>query len=487
MAMYEAWISHWAQRNPDSIAVVAPGGAVRYAEFDGLINKTAARLAALGLPAGGRVAVHVPDEYVHWLLLLALDRLGLGSASVGMVRPDNPLLAAIKPSLVLSVNKGQPGTLEVSAAWLEEVRQMPPTGRPARRGELDKETVRFFSSSGTTGTPKTMALSRAQVAARVETQRMSGGIGAASRGCVLFGPGTSGGYTWPLAFWLAGGSVVLNMIYSASIAEALARTQPTHLYIAIGTLVDLVRGPKAIASPLPSMTVYTVGSALPRALADEARRKLSPNIGVAYGTTEVAGVAAASPAVMQQHESTVGHVLPGEAVEAVDADGKVVPPGAIGLLRIRTRGMISGYLDEDPRQAAASAVRDGWFYPDDLGSVSADGLVTLHGRASELLNIGGNKYAPQALEELALTCAGIRDAAAFSVPDKLGVETPWIAVVRGEDHKPGELVGKLKARWPQLGELQVVTTPAIPRNQMGKIDRLKLREQGMGMVARAAG
>jgi acyl-CoA synthetase (AMP-forming)/AMP-acid ligase II len=304
----------------------------------------------------------------------------------------------------------------------------------------------------------------------------------ASRGCVLFGPGTSGGYTWPLACWMAGGSVVLNMIYSASIAEALARTQPTHLYIAIGTLVDLVRGPKAIAAPLPSMMVYAVGSTLPRALADEARRKLSPNIGSAYGTTEVAGVAAASPAVLQQHEGTVGHVLPHAEVQAVDGAGKVVAPGALGQLRIRTTGMATGYLGNE-QGGAASPLRDGWFYSDDLGSVSADGLVILHGRASELLNIGGNKYAPETLEEVALSCAGIRDAAAFSVPDRLGVETPWIAVVRGEDHRPGELVGKLQARWPQLGNLEVVTTAAIPRNQMGKIDRLKLREQGIAMVA----
>ena len=478
--MYEEWISHWAQRNPDGIAVVTPGAAIRYAEFDGLIDKTAAHLAAHGLSAGARVAVHVPDEYVHWILLMALDRLGVGSATVGTLRPDNLFLATIKPSLILTVEKGRPGTLEISAAWLEEVRRMAPTGRPARRGKPD-DIVRFFSSSGTTGTPKTIALMRAQVAARVAAQRLSGGFGGTSRGCVLFGPGTNGGYTWPLAIWLAGGSVVLNMIYSRSIAEALARTQPTHLYIAIGTLVDLVRGPNAIATPLPNMMVYAVGSTLPRALADEARRKLSPNIGSSYGTTEVAGVAAASPAVLQQHEGTVGHVLPPAEVEAVDSAGRVVAPGAIGQLRIRTVGMATGYLGGEP--GAPSPLRDGWFYSDDLGSVSADGLVILHGRAGELLNIGGNKYAPQALEELALTCAGIRDAAAFSVPDKLGVETPWIAVVRGDDHRPGELVGKLKARWPQLGELQVVATTAIPRNQMGKIDRLKLREQGIAMAA----
>src|SRR5258708_4819738 len=435
--MYEEWVSHWAKRRPDGIAAILPAGPVRYGEFDGQINKVARRLQAPALPPGSRVAVHVADEYVHWLLLLALDRLGLASATVGMLRPDNPLLAAVRPALVLTTEKGRPGTLEISTEWLDETRRLPPCGRPERERRPD-EIVRFFSSSGTTGRPKTMALTRAQVAARVAGQQISGGMGGggSTRGCVLFGPGTSGGYTWPLAFWSVGGSVVLNLIHTRSKAESLARIKPSHLYVAIGTLLELVRGPSAMATPLPSMEVYVTGSALPRALADEARRKLSSNIGVAYSTTEVAGVTAASPAVLLQHEDTVGHVLPHAEVEAVDGEGRGLPPGPAGLLRMRTAGLITSYLDGADK-GAASPLRGGWFYPGDLGSVSADGLVILHGRASELLNIGGNKYAPQAIEEVALSCAGIRDAAVFSVPDKLGVERPWIAVVRGEDHQPG--------------------------------------------------
>ena len=57
-----------------------------------------------------------------------------------------------------------------------------------------------------------------------------------------------------------------------------------------------------------------------------------------------------------------------------------------------------------------------------------------------VLNIGGEKFSPQAFEDMALGCAGIRDAAAFSVPDRFGVETPFIAVVRGADHQPGGLM-----------------------------------------------
>src|SRR6266436_7227240 len=131
--MYDEWISYWAKRSPQNVAVVLPAGPVGYAEFDGLINKVAARLDTLALPAGSRVAVHVADEYVHWLLVLALDRLGLGSASIGMVRPDNPFLAALGPQLILTADKGRAGTVEISKEWLDETRRLPPCGRPARR------------------------------------------------------------------------------------------------------------------------------------------------------------------------------------------------------------------------------------------------------------------------------------------------------------------------------------------------------------------
>jgi 2,3-dihydroxybenzoate-AMP ligase len=259
---------------------------------------------------------------------------------------------------------------------------------------------------------------------------------------------------------------VLNRKYARALGEALLRTRPTHLFLATGTLLNLVRGPSAIASPLPSMEVNIVGSTLPRALAAEARKVLSPNVAVKYGATEAPGVAVGAGELLERHDGTAGYLLPTAEVEAVDADGKVLPPGTTGLLRIRAAGMITGYLNEPLNGGpTASALRDGWFYPGDLGSVSADGLVLVQGRASEVLNIGGDKFSPQAFEDVALGCAGIRDAAAFSVPDKFGVETPWIAVVRG---------------------VQVVFVGRIPRNGMGKIERQSLRQQAMASKTQAA-
>ena len=472
-------ISYWAKRSPDSIAVILPRGAVRYAVFEQQINKVAQRLLAENVGSRQRVAVHVTDEYVHWLLLLALSRLGVASASIGRASPNNPFVAVLKPDLVLS-------NAEITGGWLDEAMRLPDSPLPVRRASPD-EVVRYFSSSGTTGTPKVMAFTRALVSLRADMKGSEMGFGAGSRLCMLIGPGTALGYTFALGCWMTGGTVVHNSMLQPSLAEWLGRVQPTDLVSGVGTLGELVRAAPAQqgAKPplLPSTEIHITGSALPRALADEVRRVLGPHIFMNYGAAEAGGIAVGPLALAREDGATVGYLHPGVEVEALDDQGRPVPAGVTGVLRIRTLDMARGYLNERPDEKAASTLRDGWFYPGDLGSLSPDGLLVVHGRGSELLNIGGNKFSPQAIEEVALSCAGIRDAAVFAVPDAVGVDAPWIAVVRGDDHKPGELLAKVTARWPLLNDLKVAVVPAIPRNPAGKIERLRLREQAVAWAS----
>src|SRR6185369_1310554 len=108
--------------------VVLPRAAIDYAAFDGHINKVAARLGALAITPGSRVAVHVADVYLHWLLVLALDRLGIASASLDALVADDPVLAALKPDLVLSDAGGAAGTrtVAISREWVAETMALPP-------------------------------------------------------------------------------------------------------------------------------------------------------------------------------------------------------------------------------------------------------------------------------------------------------------------------------------------------------------------------
>jgi acyl-CoA synthetase (AMP-forming)/AMP-acid ligase II len=143
------------------------------------------------------------------------------------------------------------------------------------------------------------------------------------------------------------------------------------------------------------------------------------------------------------------------------------------VLRIKAEGLFEGYLDDET--ATAAALRDGWFYPGDLAILGEDGLLSIEGRVAEFMNLGGVKIAPPAVDEAALACPGVLEAAAFSVPDAQGIEQPWIAVVRGEGFAERALIDALDARWPALRRTRIAFIDRIPRNAMGKPERQKLK------------
>jgi 2,3-dihydroxybenzoate-AMP ligase len=474
--MYDELIARWATEAPDSPAVIVPNGGFSFATFDRHINNVAARLQTLNLRPGSRVVVVTPDDYAHWLLLLALDRLGMVSVSLGAGQASDAMLAALKADLVVTAPEAdlqaRVQKFQASHEWFKEALAAAPAARPPRR-QQPGEIVRIFSSSGTTGLPKLMAFTRSQVTARIDASRTTYRAGPLSRACALMGPGTSGGYLWSLVFWSSGGSVLLNTRVAQSLGDELRRAVPTHLVVAPGTLLNIMRNPAANLPQMPSLEIHVAGSTLPRVLATEVASRLSPNIVMRYAAAEVGAMAMGAASLLDRHDGTAGYVATSAEVQVVDRDGNLLPPGVTGILRARTAGMFTGYLND--AKATAAVLRDGWFYPGDLGSLSADGLLLVQGRDMEIMNIGGDKYAPNALEEVALSCAGIRDAAAFSVPDGFGIETPWVAVVHGEGHRKGEVLTKLRARWPGLAGVRVAVIATIPRNQMGKVERLTLR------------
>ena len=134
------------------------------------------------------------------------------------------------------------------------------------------------------------------------------------------------------------------------------------------------------------------------------------------------------------------------------------------LVRLRTDSGVDGIGD---------TYSGGWFYPGDLGSVAADRMLTIAGRAQDLINVGGNKIHPRVIEEALLAVPGVADAAAFGVPGASGIPEVWVAlVVRGELAKK-----RLEETCRQLGYAapkRIVRVTALPRNPTGKVLRGEL-------------
>jgi acyl-coenzyme A synthetase/AMP-(fatty) acid ligase len=271
-------------------------------------------------------------------------------------------------------------------------------------------------------------------------------------------------------FWTGGTLVLTNPTQAVATIE---RHRVNSMVIAPISLQKIVAARPDGAGRLPSLKVIEVGgSVLPTRLYELTRQRLGDDIVSYYGAMETGGVASAPISALPGDGRAVGYVHAGVEVQAVDAEHRPLPPGAEGTLRIRSDNVIPGYLDDSG--ATAQAFRDGWFYSGDVGAVSPDGIMTVTGRGSEFINAGGNKVSPHVIEEVLLSLPHVTDAAAFGVPDGMGVEQIWAAIVASERIETTTLKALCHARLAEKSPKFILQMKGLPRNANGKVMREQL-------------
>nr|WP_164549418.1 fatty acid--CoA ligase family protein [Tsuneonella rigui] len=216
----------------------------------------------------------------------------------------------------------------------------------------------------------------------------------------------------------------------------------------------------------------TGGGPVPRKLLARTQAVLTHDFRSVYGASECGAVAIASPALIERSSAAAGYVLPGVTVQIVDEHGVPVASGELGHVRIRSDRVAKGYL-----RGKSEAFQDGWFISGDIGRLDPDGLLTLEGRADDLLNLRGQKVLPAWVEAAAERAPGVVEAAAFSVQDEDGWERCWIAVVAGGAFSEAAFTDAMKVPLLVAEKISWVLLDELPRNAMGKIDRNVLRER----------
>jgi acyl-coenzyme A synthetase/AMP-(fatty) acid ligase len=173
-------------------------------------------------------------------------------------------------------------------------------------------------------------------------------------------------------------------------------------------------------------------------------------------------------------------VTPGIGIEIVDEADRPLAPGVEGIVRVLSEFAVDRYID-DPVESA-QVFRDGWFYPGDLGSLTADNLLIISGRRNDVLNAGGGKMAAEKVEAALMSFKGVNEAAVFLTTNELGAEEVWAGVVCSQKIDTESLLAHCRPRMPVVFvPTQIATLDALPINAMGKVDRPRLKE----MVAAA--
>ncbi|MFI5362350.1 MAG: MFS transporter [Elusimicrobiota bacterium] len=295
------------------------------------------------------------------------------------------------------------------------------------RGPLDRVATIMFTS-GSTGVPKGVMLTHANVLANIVALKQVIPLGPTDRILGVLPFFHVFGFMGTL--WLPA-CLGMGMVYhftplDARVIGSLAeKFQATFL---LGTPTFLLAWMRRIEpEQLKSLRFVVVGAERLReevAKAFQAKYGLFPLEG--YGATELSPVASINiPDIDWPHNKqvgtkagTVGRALPGVFMKAVDPDtGAELGPDEPGLLLVKGPNVMKGYLGDDSEMRAV--LRDGYYVTGDIGKIDEDGFVTLTDRLSRFAKVGGEMVPLVKVEENLHEALGQLDQTLMvaSVPD----------------------------------------------------------------------
>ena len=162
-------------------------------------------------------------------------------------------------------------------------------------------------------------------------------------------------------------------------------------------------------------------------------------------------------------------------VITTDDEGRTIPAGEIGEIRVRGDVVMAGYWNNP--EASAAALQNGWLRTGDLGCMDADGFLTLHDRSKDLIISGGANIYPREVEEVLLRHPGVREVSVIGQPDAEWGEVV-VAFVVANQVTAAELDALCLAhiaRFKRPKHYHFID--ALPKNNYGKVLKTALREQ----------
>jgi long-chain acyl-CoA synthetase len=178
----------------------------------------------------------------------------------------------------------------------------------------------------------------------------------------------------------------------------------------------------------------------------------------------------------EERLASVGVARTGVEVRVVDADDRDLPPGEIGEVIVRSDIVMAGYWNNP--QANASALRGGWLHTGDLGTLDAEGFLTLKDRAKDLIISGGTNIYPREVEEALLLHPAVDEVSVIGRRHAdWGEEVVAFVVMRpgqaATDAELDQVVVENIARFKR--PKAYFRVPALPKNNYGKVLKTELR------------
>ena len=499
-------LAHWAKTNPDGEAIAYLGRTFTWAQFDDRVRRLAGALAQRGIGRGDVVAFLDKNHPACVETTLAAASLGAATAIINFRLAGNEMdyvlndsgakLMIVGAELSESVEKIRdriPGVEHIIEVTPEggdgdEYEAMLAAATPRGRGAdvTPDDVCVIMYSSGTTGNPKGIRLSQANLVAHT-----------LNAGTFEFESDDKNMVSMPL-FHVGGSSyaqfgihagipsIMTREVDGASLAGALL-AGATRTFLVPAVLAKVMEmGPDAITLFNQLRTFVYGASPMPPALLRTALQEFPDTDFVqVYGLTEVCGaVTQLSPEAHRDDSrperlTSAGQPAREVEVKVVNPDTlEEVPVGQPGELWFRTPQLMEGYHNK-PDATREAITDDGWFRTGDIGRVDDGGFVFVEDRLKDMIISGGENIYSVEVERALTDHPAVMDAAVFGIPDDKWGESvkAVVELSAGQQTSPEELIAWCKEKLAGYKcPRSVEITEELPRNPTGKLLKKDLRK-----------
>ena len=457
---------------PHRPALIFEGVTISYLRLDQMAQGECARLRALGVGPGDRVALCLPNTPQFVASYLGALKLGAIVVSV------NPALAPAEIDFI-RLDSGATVVISDPERWSEEV--LPPVQDSeitARTMDHSDPAVIVYTS-GTSGFPKGATLSHGNVVFTMESKRRYLGIRSDDR-LLLFLPlfHCFGQNAILNAGLCAGASIVLHRCFDPELVlNSITRDAITMLCAVPANFVVLLDA--ASKEQLQGIRYFLSAAApLPLELEIRWQEKFGLPIHQGYGLTESSPFASYNH-VTAHRPGSIG--TPIDGVEMVISDignGRLLEPGCIGEILIKGPNVMLGYWNRPTE--TSEIIHNGWLHTGDVGRMSADGFFYIEDRLKDMAIVGGYNVYPAEVENALYRHSAVAEAAVYGVPDAVLGERVRAAVILkpGAAVTAGELTACCRAFIAEYKvPVDIEFVSSIPKSGAGKVLKRVLRDK----------
>lgn len=507
---------------PERPATAFLGATLTFRELKHRSDWLAGSLARLGIRAGDRVGIMLPNCPQFAIAAFAVLRQGAVVVNVNptytprefvaiavdsglrlLITLDGlaPMVLAERPKTAIehvvvtalaeyaapaAPPPDVPGTLRLSDLTRGDGRA------PIVRAPVSPDDLAVLQyTGGTTGAPRGVMLTHRSIFANVvQTEAFTYRVRSRgeARYLMVIPYFHVFGFTVGLmkGVWVGALQVLLPKFDPEAMLTAIRDFVPTYSPGVPTIYVSLLAHPRAEDYGLDRVRIFTSGAApCPIEVRDAFEQRFGRALFEGYGLTEASPVTHSTPQFGMRKFGTVGLPMPDTDIKVVDIETgtRELPAGEPGELCIAGPQLMKGYWNQPAETAQALRVHaDGrvWLHTGDIASIDADGYTSIVQRKKDLVIVDGFNVYPSEVEGVLFQHPAVRMAAAIGVPDRYHGEVVRAYVVARDGHtvSPADLLAHCRAnlapyKVPETIELR----PSLPTTTVGKVLYRALRDE----------